>query len=186
LKRLDSSPRTSGAAAVLVGRADEKRSAVVATGFGSFANGRTAGAHMVPGDTSYFDGADLARAASAAYAMAGVSKPDEQVDVAEVYASFGIIELISIEALGLAGGGNGARMLKEGRFHRDSALAVNASGGATCGNPISSAGLLRVIEAALQLRGQAGDRQVTNPVRRAVVSAIGGLFQLHEVGVLEA
>jgi acetyl-CoA C-acetyltransferase len=185
IKRADASPRTSGAAAVLVGCPDEP--GVAATGFGSFANHQVAGARMVPGiDESYFDASDMGRAAARAYAMAGVGKPQEEIDLAEVYASFGIIELLSIEGMGLAGGGCAARMIGDGHFHRDARLPVNASGGATCGTPISATGLIRVIEATLQLRGTAGARQIARQPRRAAVSAIGGLFQLMEVGVLEA
>jgi hypothetical protein len=46
--------------------------------------------------------------------------------------------------------------------------------------------LLRIVEATTQLRGEAGERQVELKAPWAVVSAIGGLFQTHEVGVLEA
>lgn len=188
MKRLDSSPRSSGAAAILVG--DEpvqpSRTAVTATGFGSYAGGRFVGSRMVPEDSAYFDGSDLAEAANRAYATAGISDPAEQIGLAEVYASFGILELLSIEALRLNNGGNAAELIRDGRFHRNSALPVNPSGGATCGSPISSTGLIRVIEAVTQLRGEAGDRQVDVKTPRAAVSAIAGAFQTHEVGILEA
>jgi acetyl-CoA C-acetyltransferase len=185
IKRLDASPRTSGAAAVLVGPSSEK--GVAATAFGSFANHSTAGEKMVPGvDESYFDGRDLAEAARRAYAKAGVTKPTDEIDLAEVYASFGILEILATEALGLAPSGKAAAMTGDGHFHRDSRNPVNASGGATCGSPISATGLIRVIEATLQLRGKAGARQIKRTPKRAAVSAIGGLFQLQEVGILEA
>jgi acetyl-CoA C-acetyltransferase len=185
IKRADASPRTSGAAAVLVGPPDEK--GVAAIGFGNFANHPVAGARMVPGlDESYFDASDLRTAAARAYKVAGIERPHEEIDVAEVYASFGIIELLSIEGLGLTNGGVAARMIGEGHFHRDAALPVNPSGGATCGSPISGTGLIRVIEATLQLRGTARERQMVRTPRRAAVSAIGGLFQLQEVGILQA
>ncbi|HVV94777.1 MAG TPA: thiolase family protein [Hyphomicrobiales bacterium] len=185
IKRADASPRTSGAAAVLVGPPSDGQ--VAATGFGSYANHGVSGARMVPGvDESYLDASDLAAAAKRAYAQAGVGDPVAGIDLAEVYASFGIIELLSIEGLGLAGQDCAAQMIANGEFHRDSRLPVNASGGATCGSPISATGLIRVIEATLQLRGTAGARQVTRTPRRAAVSAIGGLFQLHDVAVLAA
>lgn len=184
IKRLDASPRTSGAAAVLVGPGDVP--GVAATGFGSYANHRNAGARMVPGiDESYFDGSDLAEAARRAYRAAGVTRPREEIHLAEVYASFGILEILAIEALGLADEGTAARMVGDGAFSRHSAIPVNATGGATCGSPISATGLIRVIDAARQLRGSAGACQVSHAPRRAAVSAIGGLFQLHDVGILE-
>jgi acetyl-CoA C-acetyltransferase len=189
IKRLEASPRSSGAAAVVVGPADTRgpHRAVAATGFGSFANHGHSGARMAPGiDESYFDAADLAAAAQRAYRMAGIDNPPAQLDLAEVYASFGIIELLSIEGLGLTRGRNAARMIGDGHFRRGSVLAVNASGGATCGTPISATGLIRIIECALQLRGEAGARQLAKTPHRAVAAAIGGLFQLHDIAVLEA
>lgn len=183
IKRSDASPRTSGAAAVLVGPGDLK--GVAAIGFGSFANHRVSGARMVPGiDESYFDGSDMAEAARRAYASAGITKPTAEIDIAEVYTSFGILELLAIDAMGLAEGGVAGRLIGQGHFHRDSRIPVNASGGATCGTPISATGLIRVIEATRQLRGTAGGCQIAGTPQRAAVSAIGGLFQLHEVGVL--
>lgn len=188
VKRLDSSPRSSGAAAVLVGDAPTRaaRRAVTATGFGSYAGGRFIGAGMVSGNSGYFDGAGLAEAAGRAYRGAGITDPAGEIGLAEVYASFGILELLSIEALRLNGKANAAVLVRDGHFHRDSNLPVNPSGGATCGSPISSTGLIRVIEAATQLRGEAGERQVELRVPRAAVSAIAGTFQTYEVGVLEA
>ena len=189
LKRLEASPRTSGGAAVVVGPPDKsaRHRAVAATGFGSFANHGHAGARMAPGvDQSYFDAADLAAAAGRAYRMAGIEDPSADLDLAEVYASFGIVELLSIEGLGLTSGRNAARLIGDGAFRRDAGLPVNASGGATCGTPISATGLIRVIECVLQLRGEAGARQVAKTPHRAVAAAIGGLFQLHDVAVLEA
>lgn len=187
IKRLDSSPRTSGAAAVLVGAVRDATPTrrVVATGFGSHACGRMIGAQMVPGHAGQFDGSDLARAAHGAYAMAGVGDPATAIDVAEVYASFGIIELLSIEGLRLAEPGEAARRMAAGEFGRASRLPVNPSGGATCGSPVSATALIRIVEATLQLRGEAGARQVARTPRRAVVAGIGGTFQLHEVGVLQ-
>src|SRR6185437_3157409 len=112
--------------------------------------------------------------------------PTRQVGMAEVYVSFGILELLSIEALGLADGGVAGTMMRDGHFRRSSALPVNPSGGATCGSPISITGLIRVIEAVLQLSGRAGAHQIETHAPNGVVSAIGGSFQLHEVGVLRA
>lgn len=186
VKRLDSSPRTSGAAAIVVGCAGNSDRAVRITGYGSFSDSRTIGSNMAPGANSYLDGSGLAEAARRAYAGAGISRPGAEIGLAEVYASFGIFELMSIESLGFCGRGEAARRIEAGEFHRDARIPINASGGATCANPISATGLVRIVEATIQLRGEAGDRQVELKAPRAAVSAIGGLFQIHEVGVLEA
>lgn len=186
LKRLDSSPRTSGAAAVVVGDAPTRtgRPTPKACGFGFFASGRMTGSRMVPELDNYVTGADAAESARRAYRAAGISDPTREIGLAEIYASFGIIEILGIEALGVCGETPAPVLLRDGAFHRDAALPVNPSGGATCGSPISATGLIRVVEATLQLRGEAGDRQVDLKAPRAVVSAVGGAFQTHEVGVL--
>lgn len=184
VKRMDSSPRSSAAAALVVGPPEAGK--VAAVGFGSIANGRNMGTRMVPSANSYLDGSDLAEAGRRAYAMAGIADPAREVGMAEVYVSFGILELLSIEALGLAGGGVAGSMMRDGHFRRDLTIPVNPSGGATCGSPISITGLIRVIECVLQLSGRAGGHQITPRAPNAVASAIGGSFQLHEVGVLQA
>jgi acetyl-CoA C-acetyltransferase len=189
IRRLDCAPRSSGAAAVLVGAqgvGQTGRRPVRAAGFGAFAGGRMIGSRMVPGAASYLDGADLAAAATRAYAVAGITAPAREIGCAELYAAFGIIELLSIEALGLCPRGEAARRIADGEFHATAPLPVNPSGGASCGNPLASTGLIRVIEATLQLWGQAGDRQVELRRPTAVVTAIAGAFQSHEVGVLAA
>lgn len=186
LKRLDSSPRTSGAAAVVVGDAPTRtgRAAPKARGFGFYASGRMTGSRMVPEFDNYVTGADAAEAARRAYRAAGITDPAREIGLAEIYASFGIIEILGIEALGVCGETPAPILLRDGAFHRDSALPVNPSGGATCGSPISATGLVRVVEATLQLRGEAGARQVDIKAPHAMVSAIGGAFQTHDVGVL--
>jgi acetyl-CoA C-acetyltransferase len=55
-------------------------------------------------------------------------------------------------------------------------LAVNPSGGTLCTNPIGVTGLVRVIDAARQVMGTAGDMQVAN-VHNALATAAGGSTQ---------
>jgi len=188
IKLLDGSPRTSGGAAVVVSnRAALPASAatVAIAGLASRAGTYPMGARMVAANSSYVDGADLRAAAARAYRAAGIGDPLAELDFAEIYASFGVIELISAGALGLAGSASAVTMLREGHFGPEGSMPVNPSGGATCGNPISATGLIRVIEATEQLRGSAGDRQLSS-ARSCVVAAVGGAFQLQEVAVLRA
>lgn len=189
VRRLDCAPRSSGAAAILVsseGARRDGRRPVRAAGFGAFAGARMIGSRMVPGAASYLDGADLAAAAAQAYTAAGIKDPRHEIGCAELYAAFGIIELLSIEALGLCPRGEAARRIADGEFHADAPVPVNPSGGATCGNPLASTGLIRVIESTLQLWGEAGERQIELRQPTALVTAIAGAFQSHEVGVLAA
>lgn len=188
VKLLDGSPRSSGAAAVVVSARNavpREARTVTIRGLASQAGRYSMGARVVPDDMSYVDGRDLKQAGERAYRMAGIGNPAQEIDFAEVYASFGVIELVSVQALGLAGEREAPDLLHQGVFEPDGGMPINVSGGATCGNPISATGLIRAIEAAEQLRGSAGDRQIAAP-ETAVVSAIGGAFQLHEVAVLSA
>lgn len=122
----------------------------------------------------------LAEAAEQAYEMAGIDDPREEFDVGELYAPFSSIEFPIVEALGLAEKGEGVAAHREGRFDLDGETAVNPSGGTLCANPIAVTALARVAEAALQIRGRAGERQVPN-VEGAVATGPGGSHQFHGV-----
>lgn len=132
-------------------------------------------------DHADFD--DLAIAAKKAYAMAGIDDPLHQIDVAEIYAPFANMEIAAVEALGFCPKGQGAPMGKDGAFDLNGELPVNPSGGVLCTNPISVTALARVAEAALQVMGKAGERQVKN-VKRAMATGMGGSLQIHTVTVL--
>jgi acetyl-CoA C-acetyltransferase len=100
-------------------------------------------------------------AARQAYSMAGIKHPAKEIDLAEVYDNFSFNELQYCEALGLCGEGQGGRSIDEGVFELGGSMPVNPSGGLLGhGNPLGTAGLMRVAQAALQLRGEAGKYQV--------------------------
>ena len=53
-------------------------------------------------------------------------------------------------------------------------LPVNTDGGClACGEPIGASGLRQVYEVALQLRGDAGERQVPKPARVGFTQVYG-------------
>ena len=62
-------------------------------------------------------------------------------------------------------------------------VVVNPSGGVLCTNPIAITGTVRVVEAALQVQGRAGDRQVDG-AKVAIASAIGGDHQFYSTFVI--
>lgn len=99
-------------------------------------------------------------AAKKAYDMAGISDPLEQFDVAELHEASSYNEVMQYEALGFADYGEGERLLGEGTTSGEGKLPVNRSGGALSSNPAFASGLVQVAEAALQVTGQAGERQV--------------------------
>lgn len=94
-----------------------------------------------------------------AYEQAGLG-PDE-MDVAQVYDTMAPSELWDLEKLGLCGKGEAARLLKEGKFDIGGDLPVNTDGGLMSrGHPLGATACAQIYEVALQLRGEAGPRQV--------------------------
>jgi len=115
------------------------------------------------------------KAARQAYDMAGLKDPPKEVHLAEVYDAYSFKELQHCEALGLCEEGGAGRMIDEGISEINGSLPVNPSGGLLGhGNPIGTAGLLRVAQAALQVRVEAGGHQVPNP-EVALAQAWGGI-----------
>ena len=102
----------------------------------------------------------LQTAAKKAYEMAGIDDPLQQIDLAELHETSSYNELMQYEALGFTEHGQGERLIEDGITFRDGGLPVNRSGGALSSNPAFASGLVQVAEAALQVMGQAGERQV--------------------------
>ncbi|NYT02871.1 MAG: thiolase domain-containing protein, partial [Methanosarcinales archaeon] len=98
-------------------------------------------------------------AGRAAYSMAGVEPRD--IDMAEVHDCFTIGEILAIEDLGFFEKGQGGRATEEGLTALDGRIPINPSGGLkACGHPVGATGIKQAYEMVLQLRGQAGGRQV--------------------------
>lgn len=101
------------------------------------------------------------RAAQMAYAQAGITNPLQQIDFAEIDDQFAYKLLQHLEALGWARPGQAGALLLEGVFSRDGERPVNPSGGCLgAGDLIEAGGLVRALEVVLQLRGEAGARQL--------------------------
>ena len=111
--------------------------------------------------------------AKALYRKAGISNPRAEIDAAEIYVPFSWFEPMWMENLGFAPEGEGWKMTYEGATALDGDLPVNPSGGVLSSNPIGASGLLRFAEAALQVRGQAGEHQIDG-ARKALGHAYGG------------
>src|ERR1700721_701180 len=92
------------------------------------------------------------------YKQAGITDPRRQIDMAELYGPFSWYEAIWLEGHGIAEPGEGWRMIDSGETELTGAFPINASGGVLSSNPIGASGLLRIAEAANQVRGMAGGR----------------------------
>ncbi len=139
-------------------------------------------------ELGYRDLADcdaLVSAAQMAYKMAGVKNPVEEFDLAEISEHYAYQELLWSEGLGFCGKGEGGKLIDKGTTAMGGELPVNPSGGLLSGVPLCVAGMQRVAECVLQLRGEAGDRQVSG-VKKALAHGVDGpAGQLHGVITLE-
>jgi acetyl-CoA C-acetyltransferase len=111
--------------------------------------------------------------AAAVYRQAGLTDPARELDVAELFVPYSWLEPVILENLSLAEPNAGWRLILRDATAMDGPLPVNPSGGLLGANPIGAAGLVRFAEAALQVRGAAGDHQVDG-ARVALGHAAGG------------
>ncbi|HJU28556.1 MAG TPA: acetyl-CoA acetyltransferase [Candidatus Binataceae bacterium] len=106
-----------------------------------------------------------------AFERAGVSHRD--VDLAMVYDSFTITVIVTLENLGFCKRGEGGAFVSGGRLRFDGDFPLNTDGGGLSSNHPGMRGMFLLIEAARQLRGEAGPRQVRD-CRTALVHGTGG------------
>jgi len=102
-------------------------------------------------------------AAKMAYKTAGIKNPRKEIFLAEIDDMFSYKELQNLEALGFCGRGEAGKLTGEGVTGRDGDLPVNPSGGLLgVGYSLETSGLQKLLEVVLQLRGEAGKRQIPN------------------------
>lgn len=119
-----------------------------------------------------------------AYRMAGITNPRKELDVVEIHDAFTAAELLSYEAFGFCSPGEGGRLIEEGVTMMDGDLPVSPSGGLIgCGHAVGATGVMQTGEVVLQLRDEAGARQVKN-ARRGLVQSIGGVACANTVAMV--
>jgi acetyl-CoA C-acetyltransferase len=130
-------------------------------------------------------GGQLKNAADRAYTMAGIKDPRTKIDMAEITEPYAFQELMWYEGLGFCREGEGGRLIDSGFTEMSGQIPVNPSGGVLANNPYVSRGLQRAVEAFLQIRGEAGERQVRKAVKTALVHGTHGYAgQCHAVTIL--
>jgi acetyl-CoA C-acetyltransferase len=117
------------------------------------------------------------------YAQAGITRPRQQLDMAELYVPFSWHEPIWLEGHLIAEEGEGWKMTDAGDTEITGSFPVNCSGGVLSSNPIGASGLLRFAEAANQVRGVAGEHQVDG-ARTALAMAYGANSQYFSMWVV--
>jgi acetyl-CoA acetyltransferase len=116
-----------------------------------------------------------------AYEMAGVGPED--VDVAMLYDAFTINPILFLEDLGFCEKGEGGAFVEGGRIAPGGELAINTNGGGLSYNHPGMYGLLLLIEAVRQLRGECSERQVEGAAV-ALAHGNGGVLSSQVTAVL--
>jgi acetyl-CoA acetyltransferase len=112
------------------------------------------------------------QASQAAFEMAGIGPED--IDVAQLQDTESGAEIMHMAENGFCKDGEQEQWLKEGRTEIGGQLPVNTDGGCMAnGEPVGASGLRQVYEIALQLRGEAGARQVPNDPRTGYTHVYG-------------
>ena len=184
LKALECAPKSDGVVAVLLASEEKAKKLtgkpVWLSGYGCSMD------HFIPGDRDLLKG-ELRKAAAKAYKMAGIRDPLKRIDVAEVCEPYAFQELLWCEQLGFCKEGEGGNLIESGMTGMDGSLPVNPSGGVLATNPYPARGLYRIAEAALQIKGQAGEHQVPKKVKTALAHSTHGFGgQCHSVIILSA
>ena len=184
IKLLDSSPISDGACAIIL--AEEHTAKRLTTkpiwvrGIGHSAD------EYNLGDRDLAEPDALTRAASKAYQMANIQDPFKEIDVAEIYDAFTYQELLWCEGLGFCERGKGGRLIESGATRMGGSLPVNPSGGVLSAHPVLVAGLARIAEVTIQLRGEGNKRQVEGAKIGLAHGINGACGQAHCVWVLES
>jgi len=122
-----------------------------------------------------------ARSGVRAYAQAGVSA--REIDVVQLYDAFTINTILFLEDLGFCPKGEGGRFVESGRIAPGGALPVNTNGGGlSCAHP-GMYGLLAIVEAVRQLKGEAPGQQIAD-VELALAHGNGGVLSSQATVIL--
>ena len=168
----DEAPAGDGAAAVIITRSDRAADLVARPV-------RIAASTLATDTLALHDRRDFLwlaaaeRSARKAYEQAGLSPAD--IDLFELHDSFTILAALSLEAGGFAERGTGWQLARDGQIARDGRIPISTFGGLKArGNPAGATGLYQIVELAQQLRGQAGDCQVSG-ARIGMAQNLGGI-----------
>jgi len=113
-------------------------------------------------------------AAQKLYERNGITDPRKQIDVFEMYDPSSWWGLDWIREFLMLEGDEHLKMVEKGEIGINGKFPINPSGGVVATNPIGATAMVRVAEAAMQIRGTAGAHQVKKPVKLALASGFGG------------
>ena len=184
LNLLDMAPYLDGAAAVVLARRD-----ALPAGFARPLV-RVSGSSLVVDALALHDRPNPLFFQAAAFSMeracgqAGIL-PDD-ANFFELCDAFSIYAALSLEAVGFALPGEACKLAQEGCFSLKGKLPICTMGGLKArGNPLGATGVYQLVEAAQQLRGEAGLNQIPS-ARRGLVQSLGGPASTAVTVVLES
>ena len=170
-RRLDCSPVVDGAGAFVIASRRVARELDVTPV--SYLGAGSRATHKIVSLAPDIPELGMAEAGRRAFAESGLTPGD--VDLLTVHDGFTASISITVEALGFCGRGECGRLASEGGIGFDGALPVNPHGGLLSQGHVG--GMLHVLEAVRQLRGDAGARQVKD-AEIAAVSGNGNIFSI--------
>lgn len=110
------------------------------------------------------------------YKRNGITNPGKDIDVFEFYDPCAWVLAESFEIMGLCEKSQAGKLIDKGATAINGEMPVCPSGGVLCTNAIGDSAMMRPIQTALQLRGDAGDYQVHKKVSRGLAHGLGGDF----------
>jgi acetyl-CoA C-acetyltransferase len=125
-------------------------------------------------------------AAEQAYAMADITDPLNELDVAELYDSYSGVEIQAVEDLGLVPRGEGGVSVADGMFDLDGQLPANTSGGLMGrGAPVGATGIVQAVEIVQQLWGEVDARRQVSNAKRGLTDTHAGVGTMCVVNIFE-
>lgn len=173
VRLLDMCPQSDGAAAALF--VSEELAPKMAPRPAWVAATSTAHDQQFMGDSPrrLADMRSLQAATQNVYRATGITDPRRQLDVAEIYEPATYAELAMYENCGFCERTKGGTLIDAGITELGGELPVNPSGGVLSANAVGATAMVRVVEAALQVMGAAGEHQVEG-ARTALATGYGG------------
>ncbi len=108
------------------------------------------------------------------YKRNNITNPRKDIDMAELYEPSNWEEMNLYEHFHLCEKNEGWKLVEQGVTEIEGDFPVNPSGGVIATNPIGATPMIRVAEAALQIRRDAGGHQVPKDIKTALATALGG------------
>jgi acetyl-CoA C-acetyltransferase len=116
----------------------------------------------------------LGYASHLVYKRRGITNPPKEIQAWEVYEPASPAELRWMEEVGICEDYTAWKLFEQNKVGIDKEIPFNPSGGVTATNPIGATPVVRLVEAVLQVRGDAGEHQIPGKIERALATGYGG------------